>query len=157
MIRGVDHVGLTVPDLEEAVDVPTRCLRLRGGPSNWCPFAAEDDWMTRRLGVRRDARIPQIAVLACGDGARLEVFEYDVPDQRREGPRNSDVGGHHVAFYADDLEAAVRRAEAAGGTIMDQPTVMAEGPSAGETWVYVRAPWGAQFELVTRDARYRDG
>ena len=67
------------------------------------------------------------------------------------------LAGTTLPFYADDLEAAVRRAEAAGGTIMDQPTVMAEGPSAGETWVYVRAPCGAQFELVTRDARYRDG
>ena len=35
---------------------------------------------------------------------------------------------------------------------MDQPTVMTEGLSAGETWLCVPAPWGVQFELVTRDA-----
>ncbi len=70
--------------------------------------------------MRRDVRIPQIAVLSCGDGARLEIFQYDVPDQRRDGPRNCDIGGHHVAFQTDDLQAAMRWAEAAGGIIMDQ-------------------------------------
>ncbi len=30
-----------------------------------------------------------------------------------------------------------------------EPTVMAEGPSAGEAWMYFLAPWGVQMELVT--------
>ena len=27
-----------------------------------------------------------------------------------------------------------------------------QGPSAGQTWVYFRAPWGMQFELVSYPA-----
>lgn len=30
-----------------------------------------------------------------------------------------------------------------------EPTVMGEGPSAGEAWMYFLAPWGANMELVT--------
>jgi hypothetical protein len=33
---------------------------------------------------------------------------------------------------------------------MDEPTLMETGPSASETWDYVRAPWGLQLELVSR-------
>lgn len=149
VIRGVDHVGLTVPDLDQAVAF----LRAAFGCEEDYrigPFEAADDWMTRRLGVRREARIPVIAVMSRGVGTRLEVFEYEAPDQRREVPSNSDVGAHHIAFYTDDLPSAIARAQSAGGTILDAPTGMTEGPSAGETWVYVRAPWGGQFELVTR-------
>ncbi len=39
--------------------------------------------------------------------AIFEVFEYEAADQRREPPRNSDVGGRHVALYVEDLDAAV--------------------------------------------------
>lgn len=149
MIHGVDHVGLTVPDLDEAIAFLTAAFGCRE-VHRIGPFGADDDWMVRHLGVDRAARIPEVATLALGDGARLELFAYEVADQEPLGPRNSDVGGHHVAFYADDLPAAIARAEAAGGTVMGEPTTMTEGPTAGETWVYVRAPWGGQFELITR-------
>ncbi len=140
-----------MPDLDEAVAFLAAafdCQEIhRIGP-----FEASDDWMQRHLGVDRDARIPSVATLALGDGARLELFAYEATNQRMDVPRNSDVGAHHVAFYTDDLHAAIARAEAAGGTIMGEPTVMAAGPTTGETWVYVRAPWGGQFELITRQA-----
>lgn len=149
MIQGVDHVGMTVPDLGEAIAF----LKAAFGFEELYrigPFAAEDDWMTRHLGVDRAATIPQVATLSMGGGARLEVFAYNAPDQDRKVPRNSDIGAHHVAFYTDDLPAALSKAEAAGATILGPPTEMTDGPTKGETWVYVRAPWGGQFELVTR-------
>ena len=33
---------------------------------------------------------------------------------------------------------------------MDEPTLTETGPSAGETWDYVSAPWRLQLELVSR-------
>lgn len=132
MIRRVDHVGLTVPDLDAAV----RFLRDAFGcveAYRIGPFASDDDWMTQHLGVAPEARIPAIAVLSCGDGARLELFQYEAPDRRREAPRNSDVGGHHVAFYTDDMPAAIDRVRAAGGEVMGAPTVMVAGARPGST------------------------
>jgi hypothetical protein len=32
---------------------------------------------------------------------------------------------------------------------MGEPTVRTSGPNAGQTWIYFRAPWGLQFELVS--------
>jgi catechol 2,3-dioxygenase-like lactoylglutathione lyase family enzyme len=43
----------------------------------------------------------------CGNGANFELFEYQSPDQRTIQPKNSDYGGHHLAFYVDDIEATV--------------------------------------------------
>lgn len=154
-IRAVDHIGLTVPDLEAAIRFFTGalgCVELhRIGP-----FQAKDDWMARRLGVDRAAVIHAIVVLRCGSGANLELFHYEAPDQDPHPARNSDIAGHHVAFYVEDLDAAAARLRAHGADILDGPTTMTAGASAGETWLYVRAPWGLQLELVTRE-NGRDG
>ena len=79
MIRGVDHVGLTVPDLDEAIAFHAAAFDCR--EVHWIgSFEATDDWMIRYLGVDRRARIPSVAMLALGDGARLELFAYETTD-----------------------------------------------------------------------------
>jgi len=64
-------------------------------------------------------------------------------------PRNSDVGGHHIAFYVDDMAAAIAHLKKHGVKVLGSPTPMKSGPSAGETWCYFLAPWGMQLELVS--------
>ena len=59
------------------------------------------------------------------------------------------MGGHHLAFYVDDFDAALKHLERHGVRILGEPTVRTEGPSAGQTWVYFLAPWGMQFELLS--------
>lgn len=143
----LDHVGFTVPDLEAArrwlVDV-LGCEYL------YClgPFAAEDDWMSEHLNVHPRAVMRQLHFFRCGGQAVFEVFQYEAPDQRGEVPRNSDVGGHHVALYVDDLDAAVAYLRERGVQVLGDPTV-SRGPSEGQRWVYFLSPWGMQFELVS--------
>ena len=147
-LRGIEHVGITVPDAGEAVrflvDVLgcEECFALG-------PFSAQDDWMTRQLGVAARARIPDIRIVRCRNGANIEVFEYAVPDQGRVCPRNSDVGGHHLAFYVEAMEPAIAYLRERGVRVMGEPVTATEGANAGETWVYFLAPWGLQFELVS--------
>ena len=76
------------------------------------------------------------------------MFSYTSPDQRREQPRNSDVGGHHVALYVDDLDAAVAYLREQGVQVLGEPTA-STGAHEGQRWVYFLAPWGMQFELVS--------
>jgi catechol 2,3-dioxygenase-like lactoylglutathione lyase family enzyme len=150
-LRGGDHVGVTVPDLDAA----TRFLVDVLGAEQFYdlgPFAATDDWMTVHLGVHPDARVKRLRFFRLGAGLNLEVFEYSAPDQRTEPPLNSDVGGHHLALYVDDIGAAVAYLRAHGVEVMGEPTVRTSGPSGGQSWVYFRAPWGLQFELVSYPA-----
>jgi len=83
-----------------------------------------------------------------GGETLLEVFHYSAPDQRTEPPRNSDVGGHHLALYVDDLDAAVEHLRAHGVDVLDGPTA-SRGPAEGNRWIYFRSPWGMQLELVS--------
>ena len=147
-VTGVDHIGFTVPDLEQArawlVDV-LGCEYLY----SLGPFRHDDsDWMREHLGVHPRAVMEQLHFFRCGDRAIFEVFQYAAPDQRTALPRNSDVGGHHVALYVEDLDAAVAYLRAQGVTVLGEPTA-SSGPSLGQRWVYFLAPWGAQFELVS--------
>jgi len=146
-LRSVDHVGFTVPDLDEAtgflVDV-LGCEYLY----SLGPFRDDGNWMTEHLGVHPRATIPENRFFRCGGQAIFEVFQYTAPDQRRAVPRNSDVGGHHVALYVDDLDAAVDHLRSKGVTVLGDPTA-SKGPHEGQRWVYFLAPWGAQFELVS--------
>jgi catechol 2,3-dioxygenase-like lactoylglutathione lyase family enzyme len=67
-------------------------------------------------------------------------------------PRNSDVGGHHLAFYVKDIGAAVAYLGSHGISVLGEPTTMESGPSEGLIWVYFLSPWGMQLELVSYPA-----
>jgi glyoxylase I family protein len=130
-LTGVDHIGFTVPDLEQAraflVDV-LGCEYLY----SLGPFAHDDsDWMAEHLGVHPRATMRN-CFFRVGDQAIFEVFEYAAPDQNPTPPRNSDVG------YL--RERGVR--------VLGEPTASA-GAHEGQRWVYFLAPWGMQFELVS--------
>lgn len=146
-LTGVDHFGFTVPDLEQArtflVDVLGCEYMYSLGP-----FERDRDWMQRHLDVDPAARMHKLHFFRCGGKAVFEVFHYSAPDQNTSQPRNSDVGGHHVALYVDDLDLAVTYLREKGVTVLGEPTA-STGPSEGQRWVYFLSPWGMQFELVS--------
>jgi glyoxylase I family protein len=108
--------------------------------------------MRDHLNVHPRAVARRIRFFRCGPSPVLEVFEYSSPDQDVEPPRNSDVGGHHIALYVEDIDTAVHHLQQCGVRVLSGPTASV-GPHAGQRWVYFLAPWGAQFELVS----YPDG
>jgi len=147
-LTGLDHVGITVPDLEAAtrflVDV-LGCEYLYSlGPMG----DDSGNWMAEHLNVHPRAACAELRFFRCGGSPVFEVFEYTSPDQRAEPPRNSDVGGHHIALYVEDLDAAVAHLRANGVRVLGEPTT-SKGPHLGQRWVYFLAPWGLQFELVS--------
>lgn len=147
-LLGTEHIGFTVPDLEQAtrffVDVIGCEFVYALGP-----FEAEDDWMARHLNVHPRTVMRELRFFRCRHGPNFEVFEYEAPDQRTQPPRNSDVGGHHLAFYVADFDAALAYLRARGVQVLGEPTLRTTGPSAGQTWIYFLSPWGMQFELVS--------
>jgi catechol 2,3-dioxygenase-like lactoylglutathione lyase family enzyme len=147
----VDHIGITVPDLEQAsrflIDVLGCEYMYSLGP-----FQSDDNWMADHLNVHPRAVMRKLHFFRCGGQAIFEVFQYEAPDQDVRLPRNSDIGGHHVALYVEDMDVAVEYLRAAGITVLGDPT-SSKGASEGQRWVYFLAPWGMQFELVS----YPDG
>lgn len=147
-LRGLDHIGFTVPDIEAATDFFVNVIGCEV-IYHLGPISADDDWMSSRLGVDDRAEIRKIRFLRCGHGSNFELFEYAIKDQNTQPPRNSDVGGHHLAFYVDDFDTALAYLKSKGLRIMGEPTIRDAGPSAGVTWVYFLTPWGMQCELVS--------
>jgi len=144
----MEHVGFTVPDLEQATDffvnvIGCELIYALG------PVSDRGDWMATHLNVDPRAVITQLRFFRCRHGSNFEVFQYQAPQQSTQPPRNSDVGGHHLAFYVDDFDTALNYLRANGVRILGEPTRRTEGPSAGQTWVYFLSPWGMQFELVS--------
>jgi glyoxylase I family protein len=149
----VDHVGLTVPDLEEAVRFYTEVIggveRYRLGPFDAADIPAMPDgrdWTEAHVNVA-GARL-RFSVVDVGADFFLELFEYERPQDCRETPpRNCDAGGHHVALRVSDLDAAAEFLQSRGVELMERIEID-EGPAAGQRACYFLDPWGNHLELV---------
>lgn len=146
-LRGPDHFGITVPDIEEAHAFFTEilgCAFVYG----LGPFLPHDSWMSEHLNVPDDTVMRELRFYRCGNGSNFEVFSYEASDAATAPPQNSDVGGHHVALYVDDIDAAAAFLRKRGLRVLGEPTESG-GASRGQRWVYFLSPWGMQFELVS--------
>ncbi|CUR55510.1 Glyoxalase/bleomycin resistance protein/dioxygenase [metagenome] len=146
-LKRLDHIGFTVPHLESAHNWLIEVLGCEY-MYELGPFAARDDWMHRHMNVDARTVMKRLRFYRCGGQAVFEVFEYDAPAQRQQPPHNSDIGGHHVALYVDDLDLAVAYLRERGVDVLGEPTTSG-GASAGQRWIYFLSPWGMQFELVS--------
>lgn len=147
-LRGTDHIGFTVPDLDEAEAVLVGVLGAQCVYTLGAKRSDTDDWMSTQLGVHPRTVAREIRFYRLGNGSNYEVFEYDAADGQAPPPRNSDIGGHHIALYVDDMDAAIAHLRGHDVEIMGEP-VSSAGASAGQRWLYFRSPWGMQFELVS--------
>jgi catechol 2,3-dioxygenase-like lactoylglutathione lyase family enzyme len=101
------------------------------------------------LNVHPRAVIKEITLIRCGYGSNIELFEYTSPDQTDATPKNSDIGGYHIAFYVDDIQAAKDYLESKGVKTFMGPLEVKEGPAAGQSIFYFLAPWGLQLEAIS--------
>ncbi len=148
---GVNHVGLTVPDLDEATaflraafgarvayDGLTRGDEPRRGPE-----------VERQLGLPEGAAIRAQRMLQIGTGPGLEMLEVDT-DVRQGAAGLADLGWGHVALLVDDIDAVMARAVDAGAHALSGPHANSRHEDTpGNASVYLRAPWGSIIELQT--------
>ena len=138
-----------MPDLKAALAFFTEVVGCQQAMS-FGPFADDKGtFMQDVVNVHPRAIIHQIAMVRCGYGSDIELFQYGAPDQANAMPKNSDIGGHHVALYVDDIEAAAAYLRAKNVRTMKGPIPITEGPAAGQTILYFLAPWGLQMELIS--------
>jgi catechol 2,3-dioxygenase-like lactoylglutathione lyase family enzyme len=148
-MRGHDHTGITVPDMKQAVDFFTNVVGCKKAMS-FGPFADDKGtFMQDLLGVDPKAVIEEITMVRCGYGSNIELFQYEAPEQAKTLPKNSDIGGHHIALYVDDIDKAAAYLKSKGVKTMQGPIPVTEGPAAGQSILYFFAPWGLQMELIS--------
>lgn len=142
---GADHVGLTVPNLEEAVAWFEQVLGAKA--LAWTePFGSADDLMVRRFKAHPRATV-RVCLLRCGTGTNIELLEWTDPDQVTRMPRTGDHGASHICFHVADIHEAVRYLREQGVEVLDEPMRIGDGDLAGLWWVYFLTPWGHFMEL----------
>ena len=103
-LRGHDHTGITVPDVKAATAFFTDIIGCTHAMS-FGPFSDDKGtFMQDVVNVNPRAVIDEISMVRCGYGSNIELFQYKSPDQAKDMPKNSDIGGHHIALYVDDID-----------------------------------------------------
>jgi glyoxylase I family protein len=156
-VFGIDHVGLTVPDLEAAVrfyeDVFNGRVLYRMGPldSREMPPAATGDWTKGHINVA-DARLSFVG-MQLFPGLNVEIYQFERPaNAGRAAPGNADLGYHHIALRVGDVAAATAYLRSKGFRIYEGPIDPPDGPLHGSKAQYLADPWGNQFELMEYEA-----
>jgi catechol 2,3-dioxygenase-like lactoylglutathione lyase family enzyme len=136
-VTAVDHVGFVVTNLDDAVRFFVEVLGFtdiarRGGFED-----AKADRMTRLFGV--DARAVVRYAFVELNGGKVELLEWDAAD-RAGVPRNSDLGGRHLALAVADLDDLVEQLRSLPGV------VVRERNERG--FYYVGTPFGLEIQLT---------
>ncbi len=139
-IQRIDHVGIVVEDLADAVAFFVELgLELQG------QAPVEGDWVDRIVGL--DGVRAQIAMLATPDGhGRLELTKFHAPSTDsgdRRAPANA-AGIRHIAFAVEDIDAVLARLRAHGAELVG------ELGRYQDSYIlcYVRGPAGIIVELA---------
>ena len=150
--RGIDHIGITEPDLnqatlffEQAFNAKEIYRSVEPGDGNIDPDAQQK---TLRLVPGTEVRA--IRMLAMPHGPGIELFEMHGSEQQPPA-RASDFGLQHFAVYVDDFAQAIARFTAAGGEMFTEPKALSFPAEQGEgnAFCYGKTPWGSVIELIS--------
>jgi catechol 2,3-dioxygenase-like lactoylglutathione lyase family enzyme len=139
-VQRMDHVGIVVEDLADAVAFFLELgLELHGEAT------VEGDWVDRVVGL--EGVRSQIAMLQTPDGhGRLELTKFDSPltDGGHQRVAANAPGIRHVTFAVDDIDAVLARLQARGAELVGE----LERYQDKYRLCYVRGPEGIIVELA---------
>ncbi|MDH9160765.1 MULTISPECIES: VOC family protein [Staphylococcus] len=149
--RGINHIGLTVPNIEAATLFFKEALggRIAYDSQTTANPPREGRFVEQVLGIEKGAKIIKKRMLVFNHGPNIELFEFKEANQRN--PESlQDIGYTHLSFYVDNFDYAFKRIKLAGGVPISEPhaNTKYEDTKDNKT-VYVRAPWGSLIELQT--------
>ena len=133
----VNHPGFVVSDLAAASAFFVDILRFEPLPRKGSTSDPDGGRMADWFGVDPTA-VSRWAFFRLGDDV-VELMEWTAPDRNETAPRNSDVGGRHLAISTPDLEAALAR-------VKDQPGITVRAKTEAG-FVYISTPFGLEIQI----------
>src|SRR2546430_16112052 len=103
MLSRIDHVGIAVRDLDQAIEVYERRLGLRA---------------SRRERLENEG--VEIAMNPIGESRIELITPLNAQSKGEKFLQDRGEAGHHVDFATSDVGAALGRAAAAGGQLLAQ-------------------------------------
>jgi catechol-2,3-dioxygenase len=151
--RVLNHIGLHVPDIEEAVKWYTTIFgfkRLRSAPI-CCNRATDPNLPIFRLYDSKLHKV-KVAFLTTGGGVGFELFQFIDPPMSQPASFDYTKGGvFHIAVTDPDPEALCERVVKAGGSKIG-PTITpasCEGEPERQYALYCQDPWGNVIEACS--------
>ena len=155
--RGIDHIGITVPDmdiaikfLEEAFDAEiVYNLTPKGSPPR------KGTKIENHLATPKGAEITRQTLMRLGTGPSLELFEFKNTEQK-QSHMLQDFGLQHFTVFVDDMNKSLAAVKKAGGEAYYPPhRPDKEEGASGNLGCYIRPPWGGIIELFHyKEIRY---
>jgi len=141
-IQRLEHVGIVVDDLAEAIEFFSALGLERRGEGT-----VEGEWAGRIIGLE-DVKA-EMAMLRTADGhGEIELVKFHSPPYEGDNPPapSNAPGIRHLAFLVDDIDATVADLRARGtelvGEVVDYKDVY--------RLCYVRGPAGIIVELAQK-------
>ena len=143
-MKGLDHIGLTVSDIERSLSFwrdLLGCIETGRGVVEW-------EHLDQLVAID-DTRIEWVE-LQFGDGQKIELQQYHRPPGAPvPGGAENEPGRSHVGLRVEALDDLFDRLHAAGVRSRSaRPVTLARGSYAGWRAVYVLDPDGYGIELM---------
>ena len=120
-LRGTEHIGFTVPDLDQAIRFFVEVIGCEPF-YELGPFQSDGDWMETHLNVHPRTVMKRLKFLRCRHGSNFEIFEYSAPDQ--DGTQLSAVRTQYrwgVAVPVARARVGIRPGRGQSSTLMRSP------------------------------------
>lgn len=145
--RGLAHVGLTVPDIDDAIEWYTSVLgftHIRGPET----IVAEEGHGGRQAAnLLGEFESMRLAHLVTGNQIGVELFEFESTDGVSD-PNPTQPGLFHLCVIDPDVEGLATRIEEAGGDHYSEVWQIFEDDDQ-YTLTYCRDPYGNLLEIYS--------
>ncbi|WP_225317020.1 VOC family protein [Leclercia adecarboxylata] len=156
MIRGIEHIGITVTDLGQAEAFFCQAL----GASVLYRLVASDnpdqtitgDKMSPLNGFPAEMNLTGLAMLRLANGCNVELFQTS-PAVQDQTASPGQPGINHFSLYTDDIHKTAADMRLHGAKMFDGPSdcFAQEEGEGNQTW-FGMTPFGVLIELISLPA-----
>ena len=146
--RNMNHVGLSVTDIDAAVDWYVETF---GCTVLMAPIAAEDDggYFAEIIAdiFAPGFKVVKLAHLATGDGVGIELFEFNNPkaERREDNFEYWKTGLFHIALTVKNIEEICTKIANSGGK--QRSKIWKPWKNKEYKICYCEDPWGTVLEI----------